>query len=255
MTERRKQFERGGYYVERGLYSALEVEDAKREISAVICGESPNAERIGVQIEYAVRQGDTSVESKELSVRKLMGYVPHSDTLTRLVETERIKEVTRDLLGDDVKMLQDMALLKPPFIGSRKTWHQDCAYFPIEPTNVVGLWIALDPATRENGCMLVYPGSHHELIHHENVEVDGFFKDFGILLDHPILKDDPVPVELESGDALLFHGLTLHGTEPNVSPLRRRAMQLHYMDAKCVYTRPNKPEFRQIIGRSYLECV
>ena len=55
-----------------------------------------------------------------------------------------------------------MALLKPPR-GREKPWHQDHAYFnlPLD-TPIVGVWIALDEATPENGCMHVIPGSHRE---------------------------------------------------------------------------------------------
>ena len=42
-----------------------------------------------------------------------------------------------------------------------------------------------------------------------------------------------VSVPLGPGDALLFHGDVLHGTPPNVSHRRRRALQLHYADANC----------------------
>jgi copper chaperone CopZ len=56
---------------------------------------------------------------------------------------------------------QDMALLKPPRLGREKPWHQDAAYFRgSDPHLMFGVWIALDPATRENGCMEVIPRSH-----------------------------------------------------------------------------------------------
>ena len=58
-------------------------------------------------------------------------------------------------------MIQDMALLKPAHVGREKPWHQDTAYFVMEPIDLVlGTWIALDAATPENGCMHVIPGSH-----------------------------------------------------------------------------------------------
>jgi phytanoyl-CoA hydroxylase len=256
MTSLRSAFQKQGYVVVEDVLSPDEVQAACEEISAIIAGDAPNSEHIMVEIEPAIRRGEQTASSRELSVRKLMSFVPHSDMLTRIAENANIKNVLRELLGDDVKLLQDMALLKPPFIGSRKTWHQDCAYFPVEPANVVGFWIALDAATTENGCMWVRPETHREAIPHAKIPEETF-EDFGIPKDHAVLSDvAPVAVPLDPGDALVFHGLTVHGTEPNVSPNRRRALQLHYMDARCRYTGANqKPAFRQILGRSYDGCV
>jgi len=256
MTSLRSEYEQRGYVVVEGILSSEEVSSALEELSSIIAGEAENAEKIFVEIEPAVRRGEQTAPSRELSVRKLMSYVPHSATLTRIAEHANIRRVLRELVGEDVKLLQDMALLKPPFIGSRKTWHQDCAYFPIEPPNVVGFWIALDEATTENGCMWVLPGTHREAIPHTKIPEETF-EDFGIPKDHAVFRQvAPVAVPLKPGDALVFHGLTVHGTEPNKSAKRRRALQLHYMDAHCRYTGVNeKPAFRQILGRSYAGCV
>ena len=48
--------------------------------------------------------------------------------------------------------------MKPPKVSGEKPWHQDAAYFRgSDPNLMFGVWIALDPATRENGCMEVIP--------------------------------------------------------------------------------------------------
>jgi phytanoyl-CoA hydroxylase len=245
-----------GYAVVERLLSSGEVEACRDEISAIIAGTAENASRIMVQIEPAVQRQGVETASRELSVRKLMSYVPHSRVLTAVAEHPRIRELLAEVLGSDVKLLQDMALLKPPWIGSRKVWHQDCPYFPIEPPDVVGFWIALDHATAENGCMQVYPRTHRQALPHERVEGEDF-ADFGIPPGHPLLSEGaPTAVPLASGDALLFHGMLVHGTEPNRSRQRRRALQLHYMSARCRYVGRNEtPAFRQILGRSYEGCV
>jgi len=149
-----------------------------------------------------------------------------------------------------------MALLKPPIIGSRKLWHQDCAYFPIDPPDVVGLWIALDTATPENSCMQVRPRTHGELIPHEMVPVENI-EDFGVPPKHAALTSvKPISVPLSPGSALIFDGLLVHGTDPDLSQNRRRALQTHYISARFRFTGHNaKPAFRQVMGRSYEGCV
>jgi phytanoyl-CoA hydroxylase len=125
-------------------------------------------------------------------------------------------------------MIQDMALVKPPYHGSEKPWHQDTAYFDFLPLGgIVGVWIALDPATVENGCMQVIPGSQH----------DGPTPHFHVrdcqMADGRVRVDRAHVVPLRPGGALFFSGLLHHGTPPNLSGDRRRALQFHYAAAGC----------------------
>jgi len=119
-------------------------------------------------------------------------------------------------------MFQDMALLKPPRIGREKPWHQDHAYFdyPLD-TPIVGVWIALDEATVENGCMQLLPGRHREPLTH-------FQRRDWQLCDTAVLGTESVAAPLPSGGLLLFDGKLPHGTPHNTSPRRRRALQYHY---------------------------
>jgi phytanoyl-CoA hydroxylase len=73
-----------------------------------------------------------------------------------------ILDAVQDLIGPDIVLYNTQALLKPAFHGTSQPWHQDSAYWPIRPFELVTCWIALDEATRENGCMHFLPGSHLE---------------------------------------------------------------------------------------------
>jgi phytanoyl-CoA hydroxylase len=88
--------------------------------------------------------------------------------------------------------------------------------------SVVGIWIALDPAELDNGCMHVIPGSHR----------GGGAPHYAVrdwqLCDSGVQVETDVAVPLEPGGALLFSGLLHHGTPPNFSVKRRRALQIHY---------------------------
>src|SRR4051812_47712054 len=136
----------GAFYAENGffavdpLFDSGEVETYRRQISAIIRKETPTADRVYVQIEPSVVHGEATAASQELSVRKIAQFVGPDPVLTEMAHHPELVKIVTALLGPDVKMLQDMALLKPPFFGSRKTWHQDCPYFPVEPPSVVGCW-------------------------------------------------------------------------------------------------------------------
>ncbi len=76
-----------------------------------------------------------------------------------MIRAPRLIAILDQLIGPGARMIQDMALMKPPHRGAEKPWHQDNAYFDWTPLDgVLGVWIALDPATVENGCMQIAPG-------------------------------------------------------------------------------------------------
>ena len=139
--------------------------------------------------------------------------------------------VVRRIIGEEPMLFQDMALLKPPRVGREKPWHQDHAYFDLElRTRVVGVWIALDPATTGNGCMLVKPGSHLQgpVVHFKR-------RDWQIC-DTDVDPLGTLAVPLEPGGCLFFSSFMQHGTAPNTSDQRRRAVQFHYRPAGAELT-------------------
>ena len=94
-------------------------------------------------------------------IRKFGDFTDASPALLRAAMSVRLHAVLDALMGQGRVLLQEMALVKPPKVSGEKPWHQDAAYFRgSDPNLMFGVWIALDPATRENGCMEVIPGSH-----------------------------------------------------------------------------------------------
>ena len=163
----------------------------------------------------------------EMKVRKLMWYCEASPWYARLATSHlRIRGIIESILGEKPILFQDMALIKPPFIGTEKPWHQDNAYFAVTPLeSVVGVWLALDPATASNGCMHVLPGEHKlgPRRHHHTFDCE--------IMPGRINPAQAVPVELPPGGAMFFAGMLPHQTPANSSPDRRRALQFHYRSA------------------------
>lgn len=222
----RAQFDREGYLAIPELLAPAEVAAAREALSQLV---RENAERPGqlgrllVQFEPGVKANSDD----ELKVRKLMWFCEVNPMLGRLAhEHPKIRGIIESLLGAAPILFQDMALVKPPFIGSEKPWHQDNAYFPVLPLeDVVGVWIALDAATVANGCMHVLPGEHKlgPRRHYHD-------RDCEIVPDR-LNPSRAVPVELPAGGAMFFAGMLPHQTPPNQSPDRRRALQFHYRSA------------------------
>jgi len=165
-------------------------------------------------------------EARQDAVRKLMSFTGFDRRLHDVAEHPLIRDLLARLLSAEPERFQDMALIKPPRIGREKPWHQDCAYFDLPlNTPVVGVWIALDAATVENGCMHVLAGGHKEgpRLHFQR-------RDWQIC-DDEMLGRLCTAVPLQPGGCLLFDGLLPHGTPHNHSALRRQALQFHFRPA------------------------
>ena len=78
-----------------------------------------------------------------------------------LAERPEILDVVEDLIGPDILLFASKFWIKPPRSGRFVSWHQDSAYFGLDPrTPLAAIWIALTESNRANGCMRVIPGSH-----------------------------------------------------------------------------------------------
>ena len=131
-------------------------------------------------------------------------------------------------------MLSGWRIFFKPAGGSETPWHQDAAYFRgSDPNLMFGVWIALDPATRENGCMEVIPGSHL-LGPAPHVPAT----DINLCTIRPDLvhAERRVPLPMDPGDVLIFHSLLHHYTAANRSNQRRRALQFHYHQVGLEWT-------------------
>jgi len=219
-------FDHDGYVILEGFLDTEEVESIRREISAIV-DRYPDVPEELVQIEPAVRRGTVKPETRELGVRKLFRMTRHNELFRELAHHPRMVGIAVELIGQDVSLFQSMLLMKPPRFGGQKVWHQDNAYFRLEPNDVFGFWIALDDADVENGCMHVIPGSHSDGIGDHG----GVADDYG--LSTAPTADDAVACMMKAGDALVFHGETYHYTPPNRSDRRRRALQYHYASTHC----------------------
>lgn len=218
-------YRRQGYVVVRNLVGPKLVAACVDAIAGLADGRIPR-KSTEIAFEPGVDPAKLRPEEREDRIRKFAWYVEDSPALYAAAMSRRLHLALDRILGEGRVLFQDMALIKPPKIGGAKRWHQDASYFRVsDPNLIVGVWIALDPATKENGCMEVIPGSHlgGPAIHLPEVDVN----ECSIRPDQLRLADRTA-IELLPGDALVFHALLHHYTAPNRSEHRRRAIQFHY---------------------------
>ncbi len=222
-------FAANGYLAANGLLTQEEIQASQDALTDLIRRKTSWDRRVWSQEEpYFANGGDDErAADPELRMRKLAYFVQIEPRLEAASRHSRLMAAVNQLIGGGARLIQDMALLKPPFHGSEKPWHQE-AYFDWTPLGgILGTWIALDEATIDNGCMQVIPGSH----------LDGPAPHFHVrdcqIADTRVQVEGSVTIPLQPGGVLFFSGLLHHGTPPNSTAQRRRALQFHYAAANC----------------------
>jgi len=131
-----------------------------------------------------------------------------------------------------MRVWHDQTLIKEPY-GNPTAWHLDNPYWSFYSPESISIWIALEDATLQNGCMYFVPGTH-KLASFEGVGIGANLGD--LFKKYPeMAKIDPVPVPMKAGDCSFHNGLTAHGAGANMTRGRRIAMTCAYMPEGSVF--------------------
>ncbi|MCY3812666.1 MAG: phytanoyl-CoA dioxygenase family protein [Gammaproteobacteria bacterium] len=149
-----------------------------------------------------------------------------------------ILDMVEQLIGPDFALWNSSFFAKPARVGTKTPWHQDGEYWPIRPLATCSVWIAVDAATPENGCLRVIPGSHRrrELGKHDFNDGAGLSLPLEIQADE-FDEDTARDIVLDVGQVSLHDIYLIHGSEPNRSDTPRRGMTLRYMATTSRYCR------------------
>ncbi len=153
-------------------------------------------------------------------------------------------EVVADIGMVEPLLMQSMYLCKAARSGGEVGSHTDATFLWTDPVTVTGLWVALEDATVDNGCLWALPGGHR------TVPLDRRFVRAGaddsggtrfqvLAEDVAVPTDGWVPLEAEAGTLVLLHGLLPHRSSPNTSPRSRAAYSLHVVEAAARYPADN----------------
>jgi len=163
--------------------------------------------------------------------------LPFVDEIMRMPS---VLEPVRAILGDDLLVMGANFFTKEPATLAFVSWHQDLTYWGFADSSEVTAWVALTPATRENGCMRFIPGSHHGAIvdHHDTFDESNMLSR-GQSIAVEVNEADAVEAALRPGEMSLHHGRLFHSSGPNTSPDRRIGLVLRYIT----------PSMRQLSGQ------
>ena len=151
-----------------------------------------------------------------------------------------IGEVLRDIGVQAPKLWQTMYIFKQPSIGGEVRWHQDASYLITEPAAVTGVWIAIEDATRDNGCLWMQPGQHEsplrEIYHVDWRKRKGQLEELDTT---PWERGQAVPLEVAAGSMVLFNDHMPHYSSRNRSDRSRHAFTLHVSETGPAWSEKN----------------
>lgn len=226
-------FERDGFLPLGQLLSEAEVADLSRRADDLASGRQLNT-RIQLQGDTggdyeALPDVVTSLEGNTTLFRKIQG-LEHDELFSPLVRHPLFLEICARLYGPHapVSLFRAMIMNKPAGQGTVLPWHQDGGdVWKLDRDPLVTVWVALDPATRTNGCVEIIPGSHRlGLLTWQGSTLSAA----NAALHCP--DEKAVPLELASGHAVLMHNWLIHRSGINPTQQPRRAFTACYMDGR-----------------------
>jgi phytanoyl-CoA hydroxylase len=247
------RYHQQGVIAVHDAFSPTEVQDALDGLTDLIAGKVPAFTNIQFRGDVRDRLEQLTLEERINAVRRLLYFAEYDARLLSIAQHPKLLAAVEKLLGAPPKLFQSMALIKPPR-GREKPWHQDHAYFELPlDVRVVGVWIALDEAGIENGCMRFLPGWHRVETGRQGDGETGrasamrevhVGEKWRPLWPHYLLRDLQIcdremeglqahrsAAPLQPGGLVLFDSYIPHGTPSNCTTQRRRALQFHYTAA------------------------
>jgi ectoine hydroxylase len=249
--EQIEQFNQDGYLMVESLFDAEEMD--------LLLSVARSDQQLAQQ---AYERLDSSDGRSKLWITDSLG----DDIYSAFVRSPRVVEPLEQLLGGEVYHYHHKMMLKEPFVGGAWEWHQDYGYWYLNGClfpEMASCLIAVDQATKENGCLQVISGSHRmgRIEHGKAGEQKGADME---RVNEALKHLELVYCEMRPGTALFFHCNLLHRSAPNRSPNPRWSLICCYNAARnpC-RAKPNHPAYRHLekwpdskikeIGRRQLE--
>ncbi len=223
-AEQLQQWQERGYFTVENVVSRQTAAEMLGVIKNAIM--TPETGELQTDADPMDPMNDDTPAARAVRFRKLSKFNQRSPLIWHNVHCGKpVLQIARYFLGDDILLKYDSCFLKPARSGSATPWHQDNGLWrdgDIEPFN---FWMALDPATIENGCLQMIPGSYKtEIVPHVLYEdsihgelprerVEEMIDTYGV--EH---------IELEPGSVVCWHSSAWHYSPPNTSEKGRIAI-------------------------------
>uniref|UniRef100_A0A2I3LPW3 Phytanoyl-CoA dioxygenase, peroxisomal n=1 Tax=Papio anubis TaxID=9555 RepID=A0A2I3LPW3_PAPAN len=234
--EQRKFYEENGFLVIKNLVPDADIQRFRNEFEKICRKE---VKPFGLVVMRDVTISKSEYTPSEKMTTKVQDFQEDKE-LFRYCTLPEILKYVECFTGPNIMAMHTMLINKPPDSGkktSRHPLHQDLHYFPFRPSNlIVCAWTAMEHIDRNNGCLVVLPGTHKgSLKPHDYPKWEGGVnKMFHGIQDYEE-NNARVHLVMEKGDTVFFHPLLIHGSGQNKTQGFRKAISCHFASADCHY--------------------
>ncbi len=171
---------------------------------------------------------------------KYINYCPallqYDEKFLKYCLNETILDFVQQLIGHNFALWNSSFFAKPALNGHATPWHQDGQYWPIRPLATCTVWLAIDDATEENGCLRFIRGSHKD----KKLKKHEFNKNKNLTLHQELIRseyneEDSVNLILKRGQISLHDVYLVHGSKANFSSNSRRGMTMRFMPTTSIF--------------------
>lgn len=254
-----EQFNESGYVILKGLFDAHAVEAARAALNGLVDQHAEKLLKAGAVTDL---MADHPFEMRMYDLyRDCLDDAPdywraelHLGGLFNIFLNPQLLDIVESIIGPEVRLYPNYTA-RPKMPNQAQTlvlWHQDGGYTEkwhksgsgdVGDLTMVNVWTPLVPARANNGCMQFIPGTHRVgLLPHEQRE---FYLEIPAE-DLDKYADEIVDIELDPGDAVLFHNMLCHQGQPNLSDSIRWSMDWRFQ----VATQPTLREEQGHLARS-----
>jgi ectoine hydroxylase-related dioxygenase (phytanoyl-CoA dioxygenase family) len=226
----RDKLERDGFFVLENVFSRLEMANLTRLIDLF------HKRTVAWVREHAAEAGISRPDEITFTC-----HIAEKDPVVReFCLQPALVQLTTEIIGDDVDLYWDQSVFKEPEVPREFPWHQDDGYTPVDPSPYLTLWLALNDATIENGCISVLPGQHKRglLPHHQSP--------LGWVCHEADDPDQGICVPVSCGSMVVMYSLVPHKSGPNLSKGSRNAYIMQYCAAHTRHAEPGKSLLERI---------
>jgi ectoine hydroxylase-related dioxygenase (phytanoyl-CoA dioxygenase family) len=227
------QFQRDGVICLRQMFDAEWMERMNAAVNRIMDAQNPLARPREVTRALGGKTGRYHINS----------FVWHWDADFRdwVMKSPMPLIAARIMKADEVRVFYDQVFVKEPQTAEMTDWHQDLPFWPVRGEDILSIWVALTPVTHENSAVEYIAGSHKwgKFYAAAIPDKDARFKsDLEPCPNFSNEKANPqyrfLSWEMQPGDCLIHHPLTVHGAEGNFSPTRRRVgISTRYFGLDC----------------------
>jgi ectoine hydroxylase-related dioxygenase (phytanoyl-CoA dioxygenase family) len=225
--EQIQYYQNNGFIVIEDFLSPGELEHWRKAVTAAV------RERAGIKIPgKVIKTGEADGINEDADYfgkvfDQLLNLWQTNRDVNELMMDPKIGKMASQLAGvDGIRIWHDQALIKRPW-ANPTAWHLDTPFWSFSDRNAISIWVALDNATLENGCLFFIPGSHKQT----SFDKITIGRNMDSIFDvYPQLRNAmPVAAPMKAGSCSFHNGLTVHGANANMTSGFRRAMTCSFM--------------------------